>query len=695
MDAHAGVLGIDFETASAADLKEVGAWSYSCHDSTRVYVVSFCYATGRDQRTAVERWAPGAPPPARLFDYVRAGGLLLAHNAGFERAIWSNILTPHFGWPAYDIDQWRDSQSAGLAINLPSALDGLCQALGCATQKDAEGAKLMKLMAVAVWDPVIGDWSYPHATPANLKRLAQYCDADVLAMLDAWWRLPPLSVDELRLFLEDQRVNERGVFLDQSFAAKLRRLATQRESELSNEALVASAGVLKNSTASPALKTWLKEHGVKLPTLTRKTKAGVTTSETIGKDAVTALLEDPRIEGPVRRVLTNRVEANKATSLAKLKRVPKMVGSDGRLRNALQFCAAHTGRWASYGVQLHNLPKNNLSDEASDLTALCVDREDLALLKCCEETPMASLSQSLRSIIAAPDGYDLIAADYSSVEACGLAWLADQRDKLEFLHNYFAEIAQFRVGRRSAKPMDLYEFAAQSIGSKSRPLGKVCELALGYGMGDVKFAGTGAKMGVVLSLKEFRDVKRSWRDTNAMIVEFWHDLEDAAKAAILNPGKAYVCGKITAASTPTVLALRLPSGRSLRYWKPEVVEMVKEIEVVDDEGHIVKKEIEGEEIRFWSTVDSGARLAPKTTYGGKLVENVTQAVCRDLLGAALPRAEAAGYPIVMHVHDSAAAQVLEGEGDVEEFSQLMAQRPTWAAGFPVDAAGYRAKRFRG
>ncbi|MEY4535628.1 MAG: hypothetical protein RLZZ246_1946, partial [Planctomycetota bacterium] len=615
---------------------------------------------------------------------------VLAHNTSFEKAVWANILEPWYKFPPIELDQWRDTMASAALLNLPVSLAGLAAALGCKTQKDIEGTALMRRMAVAEGGED-GPWTYPLLNAENLARLTLYCERDVAAMLDAWFRMPPVPVTELRVWRLDQKVNARGVYLDRVYAEKLRRLAEVRAGELADETFRATLGELANSTSSPALKRWLGEQGVTLPAANRKRGEGeYAETETASKEAVKRLLEDPTLPPLVRSVLENRIEANKATSLAKLNRVGPMVGHDGRLRNALFYCGAHTGRWTSSGIQVHNLPKSKLSDEAADLARLLVDREDLEALKMVENRPLEVLSQSLRSVIAAPAGKELIAADYSAIEARVCAWLAGQDDVVAFFHQFDSEK---RLGH---KPMDFYVYTAQSIGSQSRSLGKVAALALQYGMGDLKFATTAASWGVPLELAEARAVKKAWREANTGIVDFWRQMEEAARAAILTRNKMFQVGKVGVYAREHCLFLVLPSGRAIRYWRPRLESVTRTAQVVDDTGAVVEKEYDTEEIQFFTVGPDKTRMVLESTYGGKLVENVTQAVARDLLAEALLRVEAtAPYEIVMHVHDSVATEVPKDKGDVREFCALLTTPPAWAAGCPIAAEGYRSSRFLG
>lgn len=679
MDAHKGVLGLDIETSSALDITN-GAWAYSLHETTRVYCAVLIYAETIDGPRTRFDWLPGVELPSTIVEFIRAGGSVVAHNVGFEFSICRNILTPVYGWPEIADDQWRDTQVHGLAVNLPAKLEGLAQALGCPVQKNTEGAKLMRNMATPKKDKE-GNWIYDE-DPEHLLELLDYCGDDVEATLDSWFRLPALSVAEQLVHRADHAINARGVYLDQAFAAKCLDVSQTRSKELAGDAFVGSKFGILDPKATPELKRWLTDLGVEMPMVKKKSKKTGKYEKvpTCDRNAVLKMLDKPDLPVEARIVLTHRLEANKATSLSKLNRVPTMVGPDGRLRFALQYCGAHTGRWTSSGLQIHNLPKDKMEGGESILVRRALEDQDVDMLKLVSPRPLEAISQSLRSVISAPPGYDLIAADYSAIEAVVLAWLAEQEDILQL----------FR--RRE----DVYVYTAKSIGSTNRALGKVAQLALGYGMGPLKFSTTAAQWGVPLELKEAKRVHTAWRAKNAKIRQYWLDVERAARKSVEQPGRTFEAGAIRARTSNGCLSLVLPSGRPIRYWHPRIKLVMKKFEVVDDEGNVSVNEREMEELQFFTQSPAKDGMVIESTYGGKLVENITQGTARDLLGSALDRIERVDpYRIVMHVHDSIASEVPEGTGSVNEFSELMRATPTWGAGMPVNADGYRDKHFRG
>lgn len=693
LDPLHGVLGLDVETVSACDIG-LGAWAYSMHASTRVWCAVLVYLdtrTGRRTQLDLTRrgFLPGVAAlddlPAKVGRFLTEGGQLVAHNASFEDSIWRNVLTPVHGWPELPDDgcPWIDTQVLGMAVNLPPTLDGLCAALGTPVQKDAEGAKVMKSLASASFDRVTGLYTYPTPSPVQAHALLDYCADDVHAMLDAFDRLPPLSMAEELVRRADWKVNRRGVALDWNFADKLRHLATERLAALEQEADRMTGGRVDSLTDPGCIKSYLVECGVPLPKRVRKKKDGTTTtSVSADKRAIASLVERADVADDVRRLLLLRTEAAKTTSLAKLERVEPMTPGDGRLRHALRYCGAHTGRWSSSGLQLHNLAKNKLGAAASRLAEAAVHAGDLDALEYLQVDPVLSvLSQQLRSVVVAAPGHDLIAADYSAIEARVLAWLAGEESVLDI----------FRAGR------DIYVADAAAAGSTDRQLGKVSRLALGYGMGTAKFADTGVGYGITMPMREWHRLRVAWRENNPAIVAFWRTLEEAAKSAVMNPGQVFAAGRVRACCAPSGhrLDLLLPSGRPVVYWRPSISEQKRVRRWYDAEtDRMTERETVDHVLGFWKP--GGRAMAREETYGGKLAENVTQALARDLLGHSLTVLDRhGGYPVVIHVHDSAAAEVPEGTGSVAEFEYLMTETPAWADGCPIAVEGYRAKRFAG
>lgn len=679
------ILGLDFETYSTADLKKVGVEAYAEHPSTGVHCAVFRRVTRPGDTGQVAVWTPFEPAlPQWVIEHVRSGALLLAHNAGFERAVWRAIF--HRYAPVPRPEQWRDTQLLAAVVGLPRGLEGLAAALG-APPKDMAGNKLMRSVSRVV------DGNPPALTPQEWKELIAYCEQDVDTMLSCWWRLPKLSRELQAEVEEHDRINARGVCIDLALARDMSACAARREAEIAVQVFEATGSLLGTNNV-PLLTDWLRDHGVVLPKVVRKRADGsMHASESVDRASIAKILKRPDLPANVRHVLLARIESGRMSSLAKAAKAPTVVSRDGRLRNALRFAQATTGRWSSDLLQMHNLARPTAVFKAvapgfvEAIRALDIERAG------CLHPVLEGLSFMLRSMVVAAPGFELVGGDWSAIEARVNAWCAGQLNKVELFRAYDATAGRPAAERREFDP---YVRAAADVQSDDRQLGKFCELGLGYGMGAIKFRDTCANNGLLLELKRAREVQRAWRKANPAIVQFWSDIEDACRAAIASPGTPVPVGRVRVSATPSVLMIHLPSGRSLHYWRPHVRTVTKKIETVDDEGNVETREFTVDELRFFTPV--GGKMAVEATYGGKLTENVVQAIARDILAAALLRLAAhGGYPVVLHVHDSIVAEVPEGTGSVDEFCTIMSQPPAWMGENPVPLAvdGYRAKHFKG
>lgn len=686
-----GFLGLDFESYSEFDI-DFGAAAYSEHPSTKIYCASFGYWEPPEPGAPPTMlypvdWIPGMPVPASAVDFIKGGGSVVAHNAAMERAMIKNIAAPLHGFPTPAPEQWVDTQALGNYFNLPANLEQLCVALNVPTPKDREGHKLMMKMAKP--RNVGGVLRPPVVTQAMLMRLIAYCRVDVIAMMQCLAVLRGLggmTLDEVQLERVHNAINARGVRLDEPFGEAMRALLSQRVTQLNESAARITGGVLQSSKATQTRTSWVKSRGITLPLRKRKQDDGTFKwTESLDGDAVEEILEREGVPPDVQQLLKEGQESNKATSLAKLARVDSMTCADGRFYDAFKFHEAHTGRWSSGGIQLHNIRKffsRKTPEDRAHVKAVidAIWRRDMFALQMLVPNVLDALSKAMRNVVIAHPGYVLTAADFSAIEARVLAWLAGEYEVLQI----------FKDGR------DIYMEDAAKVGSTDRNLGKIQRLGLGFGMSAL----TCSEQNDLERKLAFR-VVRTWRENNPNIVGFWQEIEDQFKEAIRKPNVEVGVGPLLVAqSDGNVLRLRLPSGRCLHYWQPRIVKATKKVRVLREDGTVETKEWESDTIRF-KTKKKG-RMMDEDTYSGKLTENVTQATARELMGAALTRidkfryrrTDEPVYPLVAHVHDSACAEN-QGEGSVEEFSGVMAELPTWALGLPNECDGYRAKAWLG
>lgn len=676
------LLAIDFETRSWRDIAD-GAPAYAEDPTTEVMCASFA-----DEAGTVESWVPGEELPAWVAAaFADPEVALLAHNASFELSILASVLCPQHGWPDLPLDRWIDTMQLAQLHGLPASLENACEALKLPQQKDTEGGDLM--LKFCRPRKVGGEMVMPEPTFFELERIKQYCEADVRATVALFQALGKVTPEERAVQLVDREINQRGVCVDLDLAERMSKLAALRADQLAADMRDAT-GDKVTLTNTPALKAWLTARGVELPTAKRKRVNGeVVETISLALSSVQQLLAraDVQADADVVQVLRARVAASKLTSLAKLDKLARMANRDGRLRCLLRYHGAHTGRWTSSGVQLHNLPKSKLKASMPALREILLAYDGRT--KASGETALRALeavggdvlsvfSQMLRSLIVAAPGHEFIGADYSAIEARVLAWLANEGNVLDTFE------------RRE----DIYVADAAAIGSTDRQLGKVCRLALGYGMGAVKFLDTAAGYGVTLDAKRAQEVVRLWREANTNTVDFWAALESAFLDALGSPGKVFSPRPdLHFCAGGGMVGVKLPSGRVLRYYQPRVMQTTRKVEVFGPGGARETKEVEMREIRFFRP--GGRGWQPDSTYGGKLAENVTQAIARDLLAAALVRLRSSMYTPVLHVHDSVVSEVAAKDGNVQEFCDLITALPPWASGLPMAAEGYRASYFKG
>jgi DNA polymerase len=681
-------LFVDFETRSAVDLKVVGSSVYAESGTTDVWVA--CYAIGSG---TVRVWYPGDPVPPDLAAHVRSGLPLIAHNAAFERTIWSKIMGPRYGWPEPALEQWHCTAAMAAAMALPRNLEDAARVTGCSFQKDMEGHRLMLQMAKPrstqeIRCPCCGtDPGQPTSEdclcggdpgwrtrfiwkddPESLKRGTEYCIRDVETERELLTQLPGLSPSERDVWLLDQRINDHGITVDLEAARNAKKIVEQHLGKLNAELSELTGGTVSAATQIARLIAWLKKQGVEL--------SGQ--EEELGKEEVERLLGRDDLLPVCRQALEIRREAAK-TSTSKLDAYIARTSPDGRLRESLLYLgAARTGRWAGRGAQLQNLPSRFIINKDQVEAALEMIKAGWTgeEMRPWIGTPLETVSACLRPMLMAVSGCELIGADYNAIEARGTAWLAGAERVL----------GVFQRGEDPYRDMaaQIYGRPAESFSktSRERQLGKIAVLGLGYQMGADRFKRSCEKEGVAISSDEAEKIKSIYRHTNPEIVQLWRALETAAIQAVQDPERwvDVANGRIGFLKEHDRLYLRLPSGRFLIYANPRY-----------EQADTAFGPRWG--LTFDGVSSTTHRWERQHLYGGKLTENAVQAICRDLLAAALLRLDAAGYPIVLHVHDEIVAEVPEGTCDLGEFERLMAEVPEWADGFPVKAEGWRAKRF--
>lgn len=633
-------ISIDFETYSECDIKTAGGYNYAAHPSTEV----LCMAWAIDDEEP-QLWLPGDPIPQRLYEALDGPAEIWAWNAAFERAVWHHQMHKH-GWYC-DIDptQWNDTAALAATLALPRALGQCAQVLGVSEQKDTRGRYLIQRLC----QPYRGE---RRRDQHLLDELYDYCKQDVLterAVKQHLLPYNPMNRTEREVWLLDQEINWRGLGIDTYNVNHAINLIFQTAEKLNERAQEISGGVLPDVGSRARVMAWAKSRGYSLTGY--------------DKNAVLEALADPVLPDDVRQVLEIRQTLGKASTSKYTAMQNLASASDDRARGVFSYHGAQTGRWAGRGFQPQNLPRPAFKD--TDNCIRLFEHNDVELLEALYGDPMVALSSCLRGMIVPAEGNRFLVSDFSAIEARVLAWLADEQGPLDV----------FRSGG------DIYCHAATGIYQREitpkdkdeRQIGKVAVLALGYQGGVGAFQTMAKAYRVVVDDEAADQIKVKWRKAHPKIVRFWYDLEEAAISAVRYRGHAFAAGPITFKCHGDFLFAKLPSGRRLAYYKPTI----------------------GQKLEFWGTDSKlGGRWGHLSTYGGKLCENVTQAVARDLLAEAMLRLEAKGYWVVASIHDEIICEVKKGDGSLAEMEATMCELPDWASGLPMDAEGFECERYR-
>lgn len=653
-------LHIDFETYSAADLPACGLNNYASDPTTGVHCIGWCFDDEQVELVgSASQWWPEIPD--RIAAHVRAGGTVVAHNAAFELAIWNRICVPKYGWPRLAPEQMRCTMAQAYAMSLPGSLEKASAALGITKQKDMVGARIMMQVAKPKAD---GTFWTPADDPAKFDKLYAYCKQDVEVERELDSRMMRLSPEEQALWVLDYKINQRGVRVDLASIDKAIALVEAEKTRLDKEMLKATGGVVGKCTEVQLLVKWIRAQGVEI--------------EGLAKSDVLDALKVEDMPAAVRKALLLRQEAAKS-STAKLIAMRQRASKDGRVRGTLQYHGASTGRWAGRGIQVQNFPRPRVGTKPRHIEDIIAHLGDRDYLDMCYGPVLDAMADSLRAMITATPGNELIAMDFSAIEARVLAWLAGQESVLDIFRTHGKIYEHAAAG--------IYRKDISAVTKDERQIGKVAVLALGYGGGVGAFQSMARVYGVKVEDALADEIKKAWREAHPKIVRYWYELEDAAINAV-ELGEACGAGvqgrHVTFKKNGSFLWCRLPSGRVLCYPYPTV----KQIETPWGELKPA--------LHFMSVNGTTNKWEETKTYGGSLAENITQAVARDLLAQALPRLEASGFPVVFHAHDEAVVEIpADAEASaIEKAEHLMSVVPAWAKGLPLSAEGWRAFRYR-
>ena len=606
----------------------------------------------------ITTWTSGQSPPAEVHDWVHAGMPIVAHNAmHFDRLVWDSL-----GWPQ---GIWIDTLHLARLVGLPGKLDDLAWEL-LGLHKDVDGRKLTLALSRTG-----ADGHLPPVSPEVLKRVVAYCRRDVELLARIWQSLCALRDTEAAIRAVDLRINDRGFFFDAELAAGIvecheRAVAERRQ----------TAPVSEEVLSSPAqLRAWLNALGVDVPDVQKAT--------------LNAVLEDETISEEVRQAIEARL-VGAGIIEHKLRAALRRAGSDGRVRDTLNFYGAHTGRWSGAGFQPQNLPRGaKINAEASIQGALARDLDRLRELAAEASVPVEDVLSSLvRRCVRAPPGRRLAVVDFAQVEARALLWLAGDEEGL----------GPFRAGQDKYKVMAATVFcidlASVDDEGPERRLGKSLVLGCGYSLGPDGFRERAEGEGIDWSSIGITpsEAVEAWRDAHPLVAGYrvgfrqdggvnrrggiWRDLEHAAMRACF--GESVEVARTLWERSGDDVVCTLPSGRHMVYRAASVENALMPWDAIKPAFTFSRR---------------GAR---EHSYGGKLTENVTQAVCRDLHAEALVRLDRKGFDVVLHVHDETVAEVpADGaKAALKAMMKAMKELPAWAEGLPIAVKGYEADRYR-
>lgn len=656
----AEMLHVDIETRSPVNLPKHGVYAYAMHPDTDIVVVR--YAMGESDH--IGEWWPyrGDPMPDDLHRYFSDPDILLAaHNAGFERLLFTHCGS-RYAVPHTEIERWYCTAYQMSVNNLPRSLGDAGTALNAKVQKSKRGKELINLLSLPQEDGTFRE-------DADLmEEFSEYCAQDVRTERELTHVTRMATVTELQDYWVNEYINDRGVKINKPLAEK----AVSLVAEISAEAEVLIKRLTDGAVEKPRgkkLTDWVHERMpedlVKLMTKQEKKGPGEFEEKiTLDRNAREALLER---QNELPREVLEVVEVADSVgsgSVAKYQAMVDVAGADHRVRGSyLCSGAPATGRYSAQKLQVHNFSRDCYKDP------LPVIDEFLATGKL-PDSPMLGLKRLLRACIIAARGKTFVCGDWSAIEGCALPWLTDDErcdKKLQLLHN--GEDIYLHTAT------DLYDEPVTDKSDPRRQIGKVAELALGYGGGAGSFIVMAANYGVHLPPSEVPRVIQKWRRANPGIVMFWDALESAAAKAYFNPGQSFKAGRVEFFYYQMLNCLwcKLPSGRLLTY---------NQIEVQYDDFD------NPQILSLNATVrpKAGESDWPKRKlYGGLLSENVTQAVCADLLRECLRALVRDRHPVCMHTHDEAVLEVPVSQQQMylEILQDYMDYVPGWAQGMPI------------
>lgn len=640
-------LSLDLETYSDVDLQKSGVYAYTA--SPNFEILLFAYSVD-DGEVQIIDMANGESIKGEIIETLMDYTVVkTAYNAQFERTCLSKHLKTYLS-----PESWQCTMAQSAILGLPLSLDGVAQVLGLEEQKMREGRELIRYFSIPCKPTKANGGrtkNLPHHAPDKWETFKNYCKKDVEVEMAIRRKIEnyPISQKEQEVYVLDQMINDRGVLVDMELVEKAMECDSLYREDTITKAQILSG--LENPNSVAQLKEWLIENGVEIESLSKKN--------------VTELAKET--DGEVEELLNMRLQLAK-TSIKKYEAIQRTVCPDGRVRGLFQYYGANrTGRFAGRLVQVQNLPQNHLFDLA--LARSLVKGVKFDTLELLFDSVPNVLSELIRTAFVPKEVHRFIVADFSAIEARVLSWLAEEKWRMNVFKTHG------KIYEASASQMFHVPIEKITKGSVLRQKGKIAELALGYGGSVGALTSMGAiSMGV--KEEELQGLVNAWRESNPNITKLWWDIDRAA-IKVVKERTSEIVGKIKFHYEKGMMFITLPSGRKLSYIKPRIELNKFGRDGITYEGIGTTKK--------WERIE---------TYGPKLVENIVQAIARDLLCEAMLNVTNNGYDIVMHCHDEIITEAPMDFGSVEDVCSIMAINPSWAKGLPLRADGYECMFYR-
>lgn len=655
-------LSIDLETYSSVPIAKAGAYKYVQSPDFEILLLAYSLD---GQPVEIVDLAQGELLPDWLYHAIK-NPLYIKHayNAAFE---W-NCLSKFYGFQL-PVNQWRDTMLHGLYCGFTAGLDATGKALGLPAEKQkmSVGKALIRYFCIPCAATKTNGGrtrNLPKHDPEKWNLFKEYCLGDVVTEMEIERRLSAFPVPDAveKQWQTDLTINARGAAVDMEMVRGALEIAASSRELLMNEAFAITG--LENPNSIAQLSKWLEQ-------------ATDTAVSDLRKDTVAAMLENQVFSGSAERMLEIRQELGK-TSTKKYDAIEAAVCADGRVRGLLQFYGANrTGRWAGRLVQVQNLPRTYIGMLPFARKAVRLKEENK--LKAMYGSIPDTLSQLIRTSFVASEGNKLVDADFSAIEARVISWLAGEQWRLEVFRTH-GKIYEASASQMFGVPIERIKKGNPEY--ELRQKGKVAELALGYqGSSGALIAMGALRMGI--AEEDLPDIVSRWRESNKRIVDLWYSLESAAVSVIQTGSPAGVRGLILAREWDVennldFLTITLPSKRKLFYARPVLG--------ANQWGR--------PSILYHGVNQNTKQWSQLETYGGKLVENVVQAIARDCLAVALEQLEADGFQVVFHVHDEAVIDCPAEQADLDKVVEAMTRPIPWALDLPLTADGWIGDFFR-